>query len=224
MKDSTSIHEIIRLSFDSSKPSVSIESNWFLLGILVLLIVLYYIFRRKLKRKIEDLITTETGFEINTGLIKFNEKIKRNYQNLYIANRIYIELVTRKAALPIDKEKDVLVEIYTSWYALFKIIREEIKNLPGEFLIHNESSKKLIDLTIEILNKGLRPHLTEYQAEFNKWYDHTVKEEATGNRKSPQEIQKLYPKYVALTDSMLEVNKTLKQYSDQLKKFIDGTH
>ena len=216
MTDTTSIHEIIRLSYDCSKPSLSIESNWLLLGIVFTVGLLYFIFRRKLKRVIEDFITSETSFEINTGLVKFNQKIKRNYENLYI------ELVTRKAAIPIDKEKDVLIEIYSSWYTLFKIIREEIKNLPGEFLIHNESSKKLIDLTIEILNNGLRPHLTEYQAEFKKWYDHEIEEETKGNRKSPQEIQKLYPKYTVLTDSMLEVNKTLKQYSEQLKNFIDN--
>ena len=166
-------------------------------------------------------MVTESSFEINTGLIKFNQKIRRNYQNLYIANRIYIELITRKAAIPIDKEKDVIVEIYSSWYSLFKIIREEIKNLPGEYLINNENSKTLIDLTIEILNNGLRPHLTQYQAEFKKWYDHEINE-ALNNKKSPQKIQKDYEKYSTLIDSMLEVNMTLKQYSDQLKNFIDN--
>lgn len=221
MKDTTSIHEIIRLSYDSSKPSVSLETNWWLLGIVIILITVYIIFRKKLRRKIEDITTSETSFEINTGLVKFNQKIKRNYQNLHIANRIYIELVTRKAALPIDKDRDVLIEIYTSWYTLFKIIRDEIKSLPGEFLVNNVSSKVLIELTIEILNKGLRPHLTEYQAEFKKWYEHESKDPSS-NRKSPQEIQKSYPKFDPLTQSMLEVNKTLQQYSEQLKKFIDN--
>lgn len=221
MNDSTNVKEIIRLSYDLDKPSITLESNWWLLGGIVLLIVLYFIFKRQLRRRVENIFTSETSFEIKTGLITFNKKIKRNYQNLHIANRIYIELVTRKAAIPIDKDKDVLIEIYTSWYTLFKIIREEIKNLPGEFLINNDSSKALIDLTIEILNKGLRPHLTQFQAEFKKWYDHEVKQD-TGNKLSPQEIQKKYPKFKELTDSMLDVNATLKQYSDQLKKFIDN--
>ena len=58
-------------------------------------------------------------------------KVKRNTENLFIANRIYLELVTRKAALPFDEDNDVIVEVYDSWYTLFSTIREEIKNVPG---------------------------------------------------------------------------------------------
>ena len=220
MKDSTSTHEIIRLSYDVQKPSITFESNWWFLGGIVLVIVLYLIYKKAIRSRIANLVTSETSFEINTGLITFNKKIQRNYQNLYIANRIYIELITRKAAIPIDKEKDVLIEIYASWYALFKIIREEIKSLPGEILINNDKSNMLIDLTIDVLNKGLRPHLTEYQAEFIKWYEHAVK--VDNENKSPREIQKKYPKFDELTKSMLEVNATLKQYCEQLKKIIDN--
>ena len=170
--------------------------------------------------QIQNIFVQETTFEINTGLFKYNQKIKRSYQNLYVAHRIYIELVTRKAAIPIDVEKDVLVEVYNSWYSMFKTIREEIKNLPGDYLVDNESTKKLIDLTIEILNDGLRAHLTTYQAEFRKWYDKELKKEIDSDV-SPQDIQKRYSKFKELTDSMIEVNKTLEAYCDQLKKLID---
>jgi N6-adenosine-specific RNA methylase IME4 len=88
------------------------------------------IYQKKIKSKLQNIFVQETSFEINTGLFKYNQKIKRSYQNLYVAHRIYIELVTRKAAIPIDVDKDVLVEVYNSWYSMFKTIREEIKNLP----------------------------------------------------------------------------------------------
>jgi len=103
---------------------------------------------------------------------------------------------------------------------MFKTIREEIKNLPGDYLVDNESTKKLVDLTIEILNDGLRAHLTTYQAEFRKWYDKELKKEIDSDI-SPQEIQKRYSKFKELTASMIEVNKTLEAYCDQLKKLID---
>ncbi|MCL4815019.1 MAG: hypothetical protein KJZ56_00145 [Flavobacteriales bacterium] len=218
MNDSTKT--IINTSIDYTKPALIIETNWYFIAAIILIAVLYHFFRKKIKSKVEDLFTDETSIEIDTGLLKYNQKIKRNYQNLYIANRIYIELITRKAALPIDENKDVIKEVYDSWYILFKTIREEIKNLPGEILVDNHNTKKLIDLTVQILNEGLRPHLTEYQAEFRKWYDHELKKD-TDNKRSPQQIQKDFPKHDQLIKSMLDVNETLRAYSEQLKKFVN---
>lgn len=218
MNDSTAV--IIKTVFDYKKPALIIETDWYFVIGIVCLILLYIIYQKKIKSKLQNIFVQETTFEINTGLFKYNQKIKRSYQNLYVAHRIYIELVTRKAAIPIDVEKDVLVEVYNSWYSMFKTIREEIKNLPGDYLVDNESTKKLIDLTIEILNDGLRAHLTTYQAEFRKWYDKELKKEIDSDV-SPQDIQKRYSKFKELTDSMIEVNKTLEAYCDQLKKLID---
>lgn len=219
MNDSTAV--IFKTAINYGKPSLIIETNWYFVVGLLCLIILYLIYRKKIRSKLADVFAEETSFEINTGLFKYNQKIKRSYQNLYIAHRIYIELVTRKAALPIDKERDVIKEVYDSWYVLFRTIRDEIKNLPGDYLVNNESTKKLVDLTIQILNDGLRAHLTTYQAEFRKWYDKELKKEIDSDV-SPQVIQKRFPKYKALTDSMLEVNKTLEAYSEQLKHFIEN--
>jgi hypothetical protein len=218
MKDSTAV--IIKTVFDYKKPALIIETDWCFLAGILCLIVLYIIYQHKIKSKLQNIFVQETSFEINTGLFKYNQKIKRSYQNLYVAHRIYIELVTRKAAIPIDVDKDVLIEVYNSWYSMFKTIREEIKNLPGDYLVDNESTKKLVDLTIEILNDGLRAHLTTYQAEFRKWYEKELKNEIASDL-SPQEIQKRYSKFKELTDSMIEVNKTLEAYCNQLKKLID---
>jgi hypothetical protein len=218
MNDSTAV--IIKTVFDCKKPALIIETDWYFLVGIVCLILLYIIYQKKIKSKLQNIFVQETSFEINTGLFKYNQKIKRSYQNLYVAHRIYIELVTRKAAIPIDVDKDVLVEVYNSWYSMFKTIREEIKNLPGDYLVDNESTKKLVDLTIEILNDGLRAHLTTYQAEFRKWFEKELKKEIDSDV-SPQEIQKRYSKFKELTDSMIEVNKTLEAYCVQLKKLID---
>jgi hypothetical protein len=218
MNDSTAV--IIKTVFDYKKPALIIETDWYFVAGMIFLIMLYIFYQKKIKLKLQNIFVQETSFEINTGLFKYNQKIKRSYQNLYVAHRIYIELVTRKAAIPIDVDKDVLVEVYNSWYSMFKTIREEIKNLPGDYLVDNESTKKLVDLTIEILNDGLRAHLTTYQAEFRKWYEKELKKEIETDI-SPQEIQKRYSKFIELTDSMIEVNKTLEAYCSQLKKLID---
>ena len=52
------------------------------------------------------------------------------------ANNIYIELITRKAGIPIDENNDVIEDIYNSWYKLFCIIRDEIKALPENLNIN----------------------------------------------------------------------------------------
>ena len=152
---------------------------------------------------------------------KVSFKVKRNVENLYIANRIYLELVTRKAALDFEEDKDVIKEVYDSWYTLFGIIREEIKNVPGQYLQQHDATEALIGLTTEILNQGLRPHLTTYQAKFRRWYAAELEKPENQDR-SPQEIQQRYPDYPALVADLRRVNKLLQAYAGQLKKLIKG--
>ncbi|MBL8024811.1 MAG: hypothetical protein JNL74_00275 [Fibrobacteres bacterium] len=145
--------------------------------------------------------------------------IERNEENVFIAHRIYIELVTRKAALEIDPEHDMIVEIYDSWYKLFGIIRDEIKEVPGRYLLNIATTSQLTKLTIDILNKGLRPHLTEYQAEFRKWYSEELKKD---NASAPQLTQRQYPRYKELIADMVKVNAVLKSYAEQLREIFSN--
>lgn len=215
--DTTKIYEIIGLTFNLSKPSLTFETDWYFIGIILLILVLLFIL--KLKRKNWWNIH-EMEVEIS-GTPKATFKVKRNSENLYVANRIYIELTTRKAAIPIDEENDVIEEIYNSWYILFQIIRDEIKTLPGEYLKDHDPTNALIGLTTKILNEGLRPHLTLYQARFRKWYE-IEKAKSINKDLSPQEIQKKYPKYDELIKSMKNVNSLLINFSDELYYLIKG--
>ena len=223
MKDSLiTEYDIIRIAFDKNAPSITVETNWWFLTILFILFSIYFIWgRRYFKQLRTKWYSGETTLKIKTPLFEYQNKIVRSWENLYIANRIYIELVTRKAAIPIDEENDVIKEVYDSWFTLFTAIRNEIKNLPGEFIKNHRPSNALIDLTTEILNHGLRPHLTEHQARFRKWYAEQL-EDNDNKGKNPQDIQKAYPVYSKLIDSMKEVNETLRLYSIELKKLIDG--
>ena len=155
-----------------------------------------------------------------SGNPKIKFKIERNDENLFIANRIYIELTTRKAALEID-ENDVIEEIYNSWYILFGVIREEIKSLPGKYLREHDATLSLIGLTRKILNDGMRPHLTVYQAQFRAWLIEAKKVPQNASL-SPQALQQKYPDYKNLFFSIKQVNKTLIGYADELDKLIKG--
>lgn len=217
MKDTTSIHEIIRLTFDSGQPSFTIASDWIFLAIIIALIILIFILKKYyLKWSNWQYLEVEIS-----GTPKMTFKIERNHENLYIANRIFIELTTRKAAIQLDEENDSIEEIYDSWYDLFGIIRDEIKTVPGKYLKDHDPTKALIGLTRKILNNGLRPHLTEHQAKFRKWIENAKVEEC--NKKlSPQELQKKYPDFENLVISMKTVNLILANYAKELDKLIKG--
>ncbi|HKB44633.1 MAG TPA: hypothetical protein VKC90_09585 [Chitinophagaceae bacterium] len=216
MNDTTSVHEIIRVAFDRSKPSLIFETDWIVLLIIIAIILLVYFLRKKFKW----FGWHEMEVEIS-GSPKMTFKVERNYDNLFIANRIYIELTTRKAALPIDENQDNFEEIYDSWYKLFGIIRDEVKALPGKYLKNHDPTTALMGLTRKILNQALRPHLTEHQAKFRKWLE-TAKEEPANKNLSPQELQRKYPDFQNLVQSMKAVNQTLASYANELDKLIKG--
>lgn len=216
MNTNSSIIEVIRISIDSSKPALAFESNWYLIGgVFLLITIIFFVWGKYLSQRFN---IYELGIEIS-GSPKALFKVQRNDDNLFIANRIYIELTTRKAAIPIDEENDVIEEVYNSWFKLFGIIRDEIKTVPGSYLKSHNPTIALIGLSTKILNEGLRPHLTEHQAKFRKWYE---QEKKKNENISPQELQRRYPEYDNLIESMKQVNQTLIQYSNELNKLIRG--
>ena len=146
---------------------------------------------------------------------KITYEIARDFSNLEIAYHIYIELITRKAALPFDEENDIILEVYNSWYQLFGIIRNEIKSVNGSVLLNKNRTLPLIEITTKILNDGLRPHLTKYQGRFRNWLDKHPDPDIT-----PQELQRLYPEYTTLITDLKNVNIALVNYSKELHAFI----
>jgi hypothetical protein len=123
--------------------------------------------------------------------------------------------------LEIDFEKDVIVEIYKSWYQFFGITRELIKGLPATKIRNDKSTKELIELSTKILNEGLRPHLTAWQAKFHKWYDMAIADNENKNL-TPQLVQQNYDEYEALKDDMRRINNHLISYKNNVYKLAFG--
>jgi len=159
-------------------------------------------------------ITIVAPFAI--GSYEFNRS-ELSEKELDIAWRLYVQLTTRKAAIPIA-EDDIIIEVYNSWYELFKSTREYLLGMSASDLEENDNAQKIVDLSVRVLNSGLRPHLTKWQGKYRKWYDDALKDEKYKGL-SPQEIQKNYPEYEILMLEIKEVNDELIKYSEELKKF-----
>lgn len=188
---------------------IIVKLNWMAIVIfLVAVFVICFIFKKCVQIGGKHFITID---EVNLGIGKNTIKFSYNNKDQEIAYKLWVELSTRKIGLLFDQENDVISEVYDSWYEFFKIARELLKEIPGSRIPY---SSELIHLTEKVLNRGLRPHLTVWQAKYRKWYDEALKKEYG----TPQEIQKLYPEYSVLVTDLLNTNKKMIEYRNLLGK------
>lgn len=205
--------DIFRIYWSGSHIGVDVNV-WIILVFFIMAIVVFLI---KAGSSFFDFFSPEIELSVPLGGLG-SISIKADYSISQIAYTAWTELITRKAGLPIDIEHDVIAEVYNSWYQLFGKMRELIQTVPAPHL-KKENTQKLVVLLIDTLNKGMRPHLTKWQAKFRRWYEaELLKEE--NKSKTPQEIQKMYPEYQALTKDLLLINGQMVEYAIQLKKLI----
>jgi len=205
--------DLIRIFFDANRNIQIVVNKWLILAILFLLF-LWLLYLKYLGRIIGKTFQID---EAQIGIGHQKIKIKPNYEDMQIAYKFWVELSTRKIGLPIDFENDVVVEIYDSWYEFFKLTRKLIKDIPIAKIRKNESTRKLVNIAIDVLNEGLRPHLTLWQARFRKWYQ--IESEKDENKNiTPQDLQRRFPSYGQLIGHMKEVNQKLMNYRESLKK------
>ena len=183
-----------------------VMSSW-VTGAVIFIILLLLIWQgiryRNLFQKFE-IDQAEIGIGTNKLKLLINETDRQ------IAYKIWVELSTRKIGLPIDLEHDVISEVYDSWYNFFTVTRELVKEVPVNKFRRKET-EEIVRMSIGVLNDGLRPHLTKWQARFRRWYGKAT-EYSEYIDQSPQDIQRRYPKYDELQADLLVVNQRLMAY------------
>lgn len=193
---------------------LSIHIGWvFIILPLTFFLIKYFLCKNFFKN--HEIIEAEISLG-NIGKVT----IKSNHVVSQIAHEVWVELKTRKAALPFDEEHDLIVEVYDSWYQLFKEIRQLLRKLPAEKVKHNQDAKKLVDILTRSLNEGLRPHLTKYQAKFRKWYKE--KSDCDDLGIAPQEIQRQYKDYKELICDIKITNEQLVTYANFIRELAYG--
>lgn len=198
--------------------SINISLDNVFIGILILgmlIILVYFLVKLMLKILRKKLKIVDMNINIaNIG----NVNIELNKDISKIAHKAWIEIMTRKVGLIFEEDKDVIVEVYNSWYVLFGIIRELLKEIEPKK--KDKNMQTLEEILIKVLNDGLRPHLTMWQAQFRRWYDKEIQEEENIDL-TPQEIQKKYDRYDELILDLKDVNKQMVQFAKELKKLTE---
>lgn len=191
-----------------------VMSSWVTGAVLFVLLFLFLwqgIRHRNLFQKFE-IDQAEVGIGTNKLKLSINETDRQ------IAYKIWVELSTRKIGLPIDLEHDVISEVYDSWHTFFTVTRELVKDVPVNKFRRKET-EEIVRLSIGVLNDGLRPHLTKWQARFRRWYGKAT-EHSDFIDQSPQEIQQKYPKYDELQANLLAVNQRLMAYRKMMYELV----
>ncbi|MBW7997173.1 MAG: hypothetical protein FVQ81_11515 [Candidatus Glassbacteria bacterium] len=162
-----------------------------------------------------------TTFEIDEAKLGFGDQtvtLRPNDTDRQIAYKIWVELSTRKIGLTIELDDDVISEVYDSWYSFFSVTRELIKDVPVS-KFRRKHTERIIRLSIDVLNGGIRPHLTKWQARFRRWNERALDTEGHIDL-SPQEVQKSFPEYDALTEDLLRVNGQLIAYRHKMYELV----
>lgn len=188
---------------------------WALLTILVLAIAWFWTprVRRRFfgKYRTKSIKLTFKGVEWD---------ICPDHETRRVAHQAWVEIKSRKVGLPFEDD-DVIVEVYSSWYQLFGVLRELAKSIPADRLHDCDDTRKLVELLLRALNQGLRPHLTKWQARFRRWY---AIEEKKGDQQqhTPQELQRQYPEYQALVADLRAVSTEFVQFADSLHQIAQS--
>lgn len=194
---------IIELEFEDFF-TILLRINWLVFVISLILASFVPIAFKHINNSLNKKSMEIKDFDLGIG----NSTIKLSYnkKDQEVAYKLWVELSTRKIGIPFDEEHDIIVQVYDSWYEFFKIAREILKEIPAERIPY---SNELINLSEQVLNEGLRPHLTKWQAKFRMWYE---KEVVTSQNLSPQEIQMKYPKIEHLISDLKNTNKHMIEY------------
>jgi len=206
---------LLNIWFDIDKCQLGIEmSLWAVSGLVALIVLLVALKLSQWWRGFKSLTLDHAEFGIGTGRVT----LKPNYTDRQVAYQVWVEMSTRKIGLPIDLDDDVVAEIYDSWHSFFGVTRELVKSIPVN-KVSDKSTKEVINVSIGVLNHGLRPHLTKWQARFRSWHEDKLKADSVVYEE-PQVLQRNFPDFDELKADMLSVNKKLIAYRKAMQKLV----
>lgn len=204
---------LVSLNYSVAGNKVELTFNvWVALAAAIFSLALFSLKWRSVKLFGKAMEVDEAEVGVGTGKIK----LRPNMTDRQVAYAIWVELSTRKIGLPVNLDDDVVAEIYDSWYQYFGVTRELIKTVPVS-RVSDPSTRRIIQLSIDILNEGLRPHLTKWQARFRRWYEAKL---GSALDLAPQEAQAQYPHFAEMSAELRAINDKLIAYRAAMKRLV----
>ena len=122
---------------------------------------------------------------------------------------LYVELVTRITVEPLYSQEGLLREALTSLHEVFPRTRDILK-AAGPSIAKGMPS--VGSVSIEVLNRGLRPFLSKWHPELLHWESHRTPET------SPRDHELEFPKREDLRTELRDLQRELRTYSEALGK------
>jgi hypothetical protein len=124
---------------------------------------------------------------------------------------LYVELVTRITVQSLEADQGLLREALNSLHSMFAITRQILREAGSEVGI---SSKSVGGIAIAVLNKGLRPFLSQWHPLLQTW------EAQKPPTTSPKDHEKKWSLEPQMRQELLLLGKELEQYANALAEIV----
>lgn len=136
-------------------------------------------------------------------------EIEQDERQQMAAWELYVEIATRIAVQPLGAEEGMLREALSSLYSIFATTREILRHAGPSIA---KSPNSLGAISIEVLNKGLRPFLA-------KWHPLLLAyEQQRLPDKTSAEHEKQWPSADALRNELTHVQQQMSIYATALSQ------
>jgi len=197
-----SIMYLLNLTIDQNGSIHLFTSIWLTLIILIVISIYIIYISKRHWAKLEK-ITLDIPFGIGTvDLIPDQSQQKAAWS-------LYIELVTRIAIQPLNKDEGLIREAMSSLYSLFPTTRQILRDVGPEAGIKENT---VGGIAIKVLNVGLRPFLAKWHPLLQEW------EAKIPDGVSQKEHEKNWTKEIELRNEIEKLRKELIVYSESLAK------
>ena len=153
---------------------------------------------------------------------EFNIEIDKT--DIKVAWNIFCELQTRVGIVDFVESEDIINICFESWYAMFKIVRNNLKKLQIPLRKKKEKkrldditnkSKNLDEVLFILLNSHMRPFLRKWHIEFNTYWQKNFTQD-----KNPIKVQKDFPNYSELIGDINILQNKLKEILIALEQIV----
>ncbi|MDZ7966363.1 MAG: hypothetical protein RM368_15525 [Nostoc sp. DedSLP03] len=124
---------------------------------------------------------------------------------------LYVELTTRIATQQLEADEGLMREALNSLYSLFSTTRQILREAGPNV---GASPDSVGGVAIEVLNKGLRPFLSEWHPALLAW------EAQRSQNESPKEHEKRWNREPQLRSELKNLSKELEKYTNVLGKIV----